>query len=64
MQKLGITLPFRAGQSQRYTANTDLYARFDHEDLDAKQYIFNPSAAFNQINQKLMSLWELRNEYQ
>ena len=37
MEKLQITLPFQAGQSQRYTTNTDLYAQSDgceHEDLD------------------------------
>ena len=31
-------LPFRAGQLQRYTTNTDLYSQsdgFDHEDIDA-----------------------------
>ena len=36
-KKLRITLPFQAGQFQRYTTNTDLYAQsdgFGHEDLD------------------------------
>ena len=36
-RKLRITLPFQAGQFQRYTTNTDLYAQsdgFKHEDLD------------------------------
>ena len=38
MQKLRIMLPFRAGQLQRYTTNTDLYALsdgFEQDDLDA-----------------------------